>query len=259
VCQHLDMFFLDDTSPDGQPLDPQRNIQPEYQAMSTYVNELNRQLYEIYVDFITPTSPPPTSRKSNPSNPAQLIASLDHNKKRESSEKCTEKRQLAQAIRQRANPGYKGRKHEGSSSTETTHSPTAIEQNQTSQRRATQKRIRYEPEAMRQGPKSARALNVFSLDSTDSSHFIVDNGASHVLFREQDSTILQHVQMTESNESPFAILKTANGALMNSIGRGMLTIKTVTVIAYIFRNCQILYTLVLVYRTLLLYFSTTLL
>jgi hypothetical protein len=172
------MLVLDDVSPNGEPLDPKLNIQPEYQAMSTHVNELNRQLYEIYVAFLTPTSPTTLSRKSNPANPAKLIASQDHTDKCESAEKRTERRLLSQGIRLRANPGYKAPNREGSSSTETTHPPTSVQNNPPSQSRAPQKRIRYEPEAMGQGPKNARALNVFTLGVTDSSHFIVDTGAS---------------------------------------------------------------------------------
>jgi hypothetical protein len=42
--------------------------------------------------------------------------------------------------------------------------------------------------------------------------------------------------MSPPDSRPFAILKAANGTFLNAIGRGMLTIKTVTVVAYIFRN-----------------------
>ncbi len=42
---------------------------------------------------------------------------------------------------------------------------------------------------------------------------------------------------------PFALLKAANGALLQAIGRRMLQISTVTVIAYIFRNTDLVHNL----------------
>jgi hypothetical protein len=44
-------------------------------------------------------------------------------------------------------------------------------------------------------------------------------------------------------DSPFAILKAANGGLLDSIGRGMLTIRTVTVVAYIFKDNDLVHNL----------------
>ena len=49
--------------------------------------------------------------------------------------------------------------------------------------------------------------------------------------------------MSRIGNKPFAILKAANGSLLNSIGRGMLTIQSVTVIAYIFRNSDLVHNL----------------
>jgi hypothetical protein len=88
---------------------------------------------------------------------------------------------------------------------------------------------------MGQGPTDVIRLHVAS-DSTSSNHLIVDTGASHVLLRLNDSCVLAHVKMSQQSSTPFAILKAANGAFLNSIGRGMLTIGPVAVIAYIFRD-----------------------
>jgi hypothetical protein len=49
--------------------------------------------------------------------------------------------------------------------------------------------------------------------------------------------------MSSPVDLPFAILKAANGALLDSIGRGILTIQTVTVIAYIFKNEDLVHNL----------------
>jgi hypothetical protein len=55
--------------------------------------------------------------------------------------------------------------------------------------------------------------------------------------------MLSHVQMSKSNKQPFAILKAANGASLNAIGGRMLTISTVTVITYIFRDTELVHNL----------------
>jgi hypothetical protein len=108
-----------------------------------------------------------------------------------------------------------------------------------SSRLTSSKRFRYEPQSIGQGPKDLSGLNVVSVDTIPSQHLIVDTGASHVLFRQQDLSILYHIQWSASRETPFAILKAANGVLLDSIGRGMLIINTVTVIAYIFRDTDL--------------------
>ncbi len=80
-------------------------------------------------------------------------------------------------------------------------------------------------------------------DLVSSQHLIVDTGASHVLFRLQDSAVLSDVQMLISPSKPFASLKAANGVFLDSIGRGMLTIGNVTVTAYIFWDADLVHNL----------------
>ena len=65
----------------------------------------------------------------------------------------------------------------------------------------------------------------------------------HVLFKERDSSILANIQMSPVGSSPFALLRAANGALLAVIGRGMLTIGSVTVIAYLFRDSDLVHNL----------------
>ncbi len=96
---------------------------------------------------------------------------------------------------------------------------------------------------MGQGPKEASALSATTNGMATNKHLIVDTGASHVLFRQQDSSNLSNVQMSVLGDSPFAILKAANGAMLDSIGRGMLTIGTVMVIAYIFKDTDLVHNL----------------
>jgi hypothetical protein len=96
---------------------------------------------------------------------------------------------------------------------------------------------------MGQGPVESSGFTLSDQSSPPSKHLIVDTGASHVLFREQDSAALSHIQMSRIGAKSFAILKAANGSLLNSIGQGMLTIQSVTVVAYIFRNSDLVHNL----------------
>jgi hypothetical protein len=97
---------------------------------------------------------------------------------------------------------------------------------------------------MGQGPKESSAYTTADTSVSATKHLIVDTGASHVLFRQkQDSTNLSNIQMSARGDSPSAILKAANGALLDSIGRGMLTIGTVTVVAYIFQDADLVHNL----------------
>jgi hypothetical protein len=111
-----------------------------------------------------------------------------------------------------------------------------------SNRSQTNKRTRYEPSAMGHGPTNAKAFMVGGPESP-LNHFIVDTGASHVLFKERDSSILANIQMYPVGSSPFAILRAANGAFLSAIGGGMLTIGSVTVIAYLFRDSDLVHNL----------------
>ncbi len=47
--------------------------------------------------------------------------------------------------------------------------------------------------------------------------------------------------MSGSGQLPFAILRAANKPKLNSSGRGMLTIRTITIVAYIFRDADLVH------------------
>jgi hypothetical protein len=55
--------------------------------------------------------------------------------------------------------------------------------------------------------------------------------------------LLTNVQMSGFEQLPFAILHAANGQILNSIGRGMLVIRTITIVAYIFRDEDLVHNL----------------
>ena len=279
--------LLDDVDSSGAPLDPKRNIEPEYQRLSTIVADLNRALFEIYVAFLPPetstdrtASSPSRATHSRPSIPkmgpvrksapspsdfeqdkyavnatrskANAKSNADHSADR------TRARDLAKATRQRigeqsapyvhrteaipvtnSDPQYAS-SYSVPSQTQPEAAPAPPTRH--SSRTQATKRTRYEPSAMGQGPTD---LNAFMATTTRSplNHLIVDTGASHVLFRERDTSILSNVQMSQAGSSPFALLRAANGALLSAIGRGMLNISTVTVIAYIFKDNDLVHNL----------------
>jgi hypothetical protein len=94
-----------------------------------------------------------------------------------------------------------------------------------------------------QGPDKAEGFHVTSNTPVTPGQLIVDTGASHVLFRLCDAAVLSHIQMSTPSAQPFTVLKAANGASLDSIGRKMLTIGSVTVIAYIFRDGDLVHNL----------------
>jgi hypothetical protein len=49
--------------------------------------------------------------------------------------------------------------------------------------------------------------------------------------------------MLDFGQPPYAILCAANGQNLNAIERGMLTIQTITIVAYIFRDGDLVHTL----------------
>jgi hypothetical protein len=72
---------------------------------------------------------------------------------------------------------------------------------------------------------------------------IVDTGASHLLFREQHKDLLLNVQLSSPTQPPFAILRAANGQVLTAIGRGLFCIKHISVVAYIFRDTDLVHDL----------------
>jgi hypothetical protein len=72
---------------------------------------------------------------------------------------------------------------------------------------------------------------------------VVDTGASHVLFQERHTSLLTNVQISSPNKKPYAILRAANDQVLTAIGKGIFRIKHVAVVAYIFRNEDLVHNL----------------
>jgi hypothetical protein len=72
---------------------------------------------------------------------------------------------------------------------------------------------------------------------------IVDTGASHVLFQKKHMGLLTNIQLSNPNLKPFAILKAANGQILKAIGRGVFRIKKISVLAYIFKDEDLVHNL----------------
>jgi hypothetical protein len=87
----------------------------------------------------------------------------------------------------------------------------------------------------RKPPAEHEALSV-NAPGPPTKTFIVDTGASHVLFQRKHMDLLTHVQFSGESLQPFAILRAANGQELTAIGRGIFTIKHISVIAYLFRD-----------------------
>jgi hypothetical protein len=83
-------------------------------------------------------------------------------------------------------------------------------------------------------PETAHALFARLDTSAMAVSALADSGASHVLFKASSAHILQDVEYSRKNESPFAVLKAANHGVLTAIGRGFLDIADLRVQAFIF-------------------------
>jgi hypothetical protein len=63
---------------------------------------------------------------------------------------------------------------------------------------------------------------------------LADSGASHVLFKASAVHVLRNVEYSRPHDAPFAVLKAANHGVLTAIGRGILAISNVEIMAYIF-------------------------
>ena len=81
--------------------------------------------------------------------------------------------------------------------------------------------------------------------STDLSphNLIVDTGASHVLFQHKHMDLLRNVVLSQPQTPPFAVLRAANGQILTAIGKGIFQVKNISVIAYIFKNEDLVHNL----------------
>ncbi len=55
--------------------------------------------------------------------------------------------------------------------------------------------------------------------------------------------LLTNVQLSQPNKNPFAILRAANGQVLTAIGRGIFRVKTISVVAYVFKDEDLVHNL----------------
>ncbi len=67
---------LDNKTAEGIPLDPNRDIEPEYERKASYVNDLNRAMFQVYLRYLghLPTTNFIRKRKADVALSATLIA-----------------------------------------------------------------------------------------------------------------------------------------------------------------------------------------
>ena len=76
--------------------------------------------------------------------------------------------------------------------------------------------------------------------SPDAVWAIADSGASHILIRKADVDVLTSAEYTPTKYAPVAVLKTANGAPLAAIGQGILTIGSLRLPAYVFKDSDLM-------------------
>ena len=65
---------------------------------------------------------------------------------------------------------------------------------------------------------------------------LADSGASHVLFQASAAHVLQQVEYSLPHDPPFAVLKAANHGVLKAIGRGLLSVSDLNIMAFIFHE-----------------------
>jgi hypothetical protein len=88
--------------------------------------------------------------------------------------------------------------------------------------------IRTQPPRTKDTP-SATAFHIANTKPRTTNQLVVETGATLVILRRQHIDLLTNVQISGSGQLTFAILRAANGRILNSIGRGMLSIRTNTI------------------------------
>jgi hypothetical protein len=254
--------LLDDVDSSGAPLDPKREIEPEYQRMSQIVAVLNRHLFTTYVRLLphdeTPfgvsTTHSSSQTRSKPSIPAMgsmrkrdpgdfkqekyaVNAARSKETARINSEKSaehTKARDLSTATREQI--------AEQSVPYTSTQSSSASDQVEPVNTGVVLAPVAV-PLILRQSNRSQ--IRTFSNGSGPNQCKCFYGGWSRIT---PEPRYCRHrrlcpLQMSPVGSSPFAILRAANGAFLSAIGRGMLTIGSVTVIAYLFRDSDLVHNL----------------
>jgi hypothetical protein len=68
---------------------------------------------------------------------------------------------------------------------------------------------------------------------------LADSGASHILLQASAAHVLQQVEYSRDCDPLFAELKAANHGVLTAIGRGLLLVSGLAVIAYIFSDMDL--------------------
>jgi hypothetical protein len=173
-------------------LDPNRDYEPAYQRLSSWINDFNRDLYVIYARYL-----------DRPSEPYQQPA--------ESSAHLAMTLPRATTIVTEDPPCPYQHIAELPLCPATTPNMTVIDLNEITSRALFTR--------MTQPPQGVTAL--------------AESGASHILLQASAAHILRNVEYSH-NGPPFAVLKAANHSVLTAIGRGVLCIFNLDIMAYIF-------------------------
>ncbi len=228
-----------DIAGDGTPLDPNRDIEPEYERLSTICNNLNRGMLTEYAQFLGSFRERPPSRK-RPVDVAFAAApeplhqdEIAGNATMVSFEKTETAGGLDTATTANSEP-----KTSGGSAPTVPYPNSMHAKDQSAPPLAVPQ---FETISVPETSHKALLMAHAACGSTARTA-LADSGASHILFRELQSDCLSQIERCQ-RDRPFAVLKTANGAVLKSIGRGQLTIAQCTVTAYIFRDTELAYNL----------------
>lgn len=187
-------------NPDGTRKDRNEDVvETEYERLNTRYNNFNRAMLTIYAQFLVADLPP------SPVSADSALAAAS------SESSSIEPPRPYSHIRERPPPLPTVPQFE-----------TVAINDSTDHALLTQKLRPRMPESM-----------------PDAVWAVADSGASHILIREGDAHILTDLQYTPVSCPPLAVLKTANGAPLSAIGRGILAVGQLSMTAYVFRNCDL--------------------
>jgi hypothetical protein len=68
---------------------------------------------------------------------------------------------------------------------------------------------------------------------------LADSGTSHILLQASAAHVLQQVEYSRENGPPLAELKAANHGVLTAIGRGVLSVSGMAVMAYTFADIDL--------------------
>jgi hypothetical protein len=86
---------------------------------------------------------------------------------------------------------------------------------------------------------TARALFTRKMGTGTGIMSLADSGASHILLQASAANVLQQVEYSRENDPLFAEFKAANHGVLTAIGRGILSISGLAVMAFIFADCDL--------------------